>query len=453
MLARQVIARALKPAAQLSSPVLRQPRQTYIATPAFRTYARYKNHPKAPGSATTTPDQPVASSTGAARQTSPGTNLPRDQTWKPKDSIKFGGPAAAAGADAAGRVSSTASQDSPTDTAEYNTAADPSANTVAEGQPGPTPESVHPGDPTPSTARDQASANEEFQGTQDPAANTEAHTEADAEPRGPLPDLRQGIPSTFASEYGIGRETKSGETTQESEQGFDITAGDAPPPSGRGRRGGDGEEFSQKDYETSTDRRRARTFNYMFASMALFGVTGAAYLSRPFDDAEGIPTGIDPSHLTGWAPGSMYARATSRMSGSVEYYTEPTSRTLLPEVPEAQRAPYTLVLSLEDLMIHSGWTRENGWRTAKRPGIDYFIRYLSQYYELVVFTTVPSAMGDPVVKKLDPFHIIMWPLFREATKYENGKYIKDLAYLNRPLDKVIMIDTKAEHASNQPENA
>lgn len=141
------------------------------------------------------------------------------------------------------------------------------------------------------------------------------------------------------------------------------------------------------------------------------------------------------------------------MTGSVEYYTEPTSRKLLPDMPKQQQFPYTLVLSLEDLLIHSEWSREHGWRTAKRPGLDYFLRYLSQYYELVVFTSVPSTMGDPVIRKLDPFRIIMWPLFREATKYENGKYIKDLAYLNRPLDKTLIIDTNPDHVSNQPENA
>jgi import inner membrane translocase subunit TIM50 len=31
--------------------------------------------------------------------------------------------------------------------------------------------------------------------------------------------------------------------------------------------------------------------------------------------------------------------------------------------------------------------------------------------------------------------------------------VKDLSYLNRDLSKVIMIDTNAEHAALQPENA
>jgi import inner membrane translocase subunit TIM50 len=104
------------------------------------------------------------------------------------------------------------------------------------------------------------------------------------------------------------------------------------------------------------------------------------------------------------------------------YYTEPTFPKLLPDMDPAP--PMTLVLSLEDLLVHSEWTTKTGWRTAKRPGVDYFLRYLSQYYELVIFTSVRSTDADPIIRKLDPFRIVMWPLFREATRYEKGEYIK-----------------------------
>ena len=69
-------------------------------------------------------------------------------------------------------------------------------------------------------------------------------------------------------------------------------------------------------------------------------------------------------------------------------------------------------------------SREHGWRLAKRPGVDYFLRYLQQYYELVIFTSLPSYIADPMIKKLDPYHIVLWPLFREATRYQNGEYVK-----------------------------
>lgn len=41
--------------------------------------------------------------------------------------------------------------------------------------------------------------------------------------------------------------------------------------------------------------------------------------------------------------------------------------------------------------------RQHGWRTAKRPGVDYFIAYLSQFYEIVIFTTQPYYVRPSLV--------------------------------------------------------
>lgn len=46
-----------------------------------------------------------------------------------------------------------------------------------------------------------------------------------------------------------------------------------------------------------------------------------------------------------------------------------------------------------------------------------------------------------------------YKLFRDATRYVDGHVVKDLSYLNRDLSKVVMLDTNAEHASLQPDNA
>lgn len=137
----------------------------------------------------------------------------------------------------------------------------------------------------------------------------------------------------------------------------------------------------------------------------------------------------------------------------LSYYKEPAFEKLLPDPDPMFERPYTLVVSMDDLLIHSEWTREHGWRVAKRPGVDYFLHYLSQYYELVLFTSQPFAMAEPLVRKLDPYRFIVWPLFREATKYKDGEISKDLSYLNRDLSKVVVIDTNARHTRDQPENA
>lgn len=292
------------------------------------------------------------------------------------------------------------------------------------------------------------------QNAQAAAENTPPPPEPPAEPEAPsqpLPDLRQGIPSTFAAEYMSGKQqdTTEGQGEQAQTDNFDVE----PTAPEEGRKERRERDYDGERYETSMDKRRAANFYYLYLSIFGVSVLGAAYLGRPFGSKEEIPAGLSPEDASSWSPSSMYTRVRARMGNQLGYYTEPTFPKLLPEVPEGQRPPFTLVLSLEDLMIHSSWDREHGWRVSKRPGIDYFIRYLSQYYELVLFTSVPISIADPVIKKLDPFHFIMWPLGREATKYEKGEYIKDLEYLNRPLSKTLIIDTHAPHVKNQPENA
>ncbi|KZO92262.1 HAD-like protein [Calocera viscosa TUFC12733] len=79
---------------------------------------------------------------------------------------------------------------------------------------------------------------------------------------------------------------------------------------------------------------------------------------------------------------------------------------------------------------------------------------MSQFYEIVVFTTQYVYSAQPVLESLDPFSaFIQYRLFRESARMHNGELVKDLAYLNRDLSKVIMLDTVKEHAALQPDNA
>jgi mitochondrial import inner membrane translocase subunit TIM50 len=233
-------------------------------------------------------------------------------------------------------------------------------------------------------------------------------------PTRPLPDLTQGIPSTL--EYETMGSTVSGKPEGTS---LNLTGDPSQGPGGRGRG-----ELPASAYISSSERKRLKVANYMYATFALASLLGYIYLGRNWDSED--EERRHPDAPSGWALGLMWNRAKARMSDQMNYYSEPAFKKLLPDQstdPMFYR-PYTLVLSLEDLLVHSEWSREKGWRMAKRPGVDYFLRYLNQYYELVIFTSVPWAMAEPVIKKLDPYHIVNWPLFREATLYKNGEYIK-----------------------------
>ncbi|EME46892.1 hypothetical protein DOTSEDRAFT_70745 [Dothistroma septosporum NZE10] len=403
--------------------------------------------PRSPAPSSSRPPKPPAPKaypSASARQTSPGTAVPREQTWKPKDSIKFGGPAAASPS-AAGAAKAARGSESPVQGARP-TGPEPTqrGSPIEEAAPTsqePIAQRLDADAPAPGSLRDETHQRE--------AASEQR--EQPPQQTGPLPDLRQGIPSTFDFEFGAGKQKKETSEPESQEHKLDLTGTLADENQRQKER--EERQYDRSAYETSVDRRRAQMSNYLYATIGLSGVLGGLYLARPLSQSEEIPSGFEAEDIDGWSPGKMWARVRARFGNQTGYYTEPVFPKLLPDVPESQRPPYTLVLSLEDLLIHTTWDRQNGYRTAKRPGIDYFIRYLSQYYELVLFTSVPRAIADPVIAKLDPYHFIMWPLGREATKYEGGEYVKDLSYLNRPLEKTLIIDTHAPHVKNQPENA
>ena len=138
-----------------------------------------------------------------------------------------------------------------------------------------------------------------------------------------------------------------------------------------------------------------------------------------------------------------------------EDVNNPVFEKLLPDpLPFPYSRPYTLVIDLDDLLIHSEWSRDKGWRIAKRPGVDYFLGYLAQFYEIVLFTNQPFFTAGPIIEKLDPHRrMITYTLFKESCKTVDGKLVKDISYLNRDPSKVIMLDTNPESVSLQPENA
>lgn len=285
-------------------------------------------------------------------------------------------------------------------------------------------------------AAESSSAPEDNVASQKPAESAES----EPIPFHKLPDLTQGIPSTLEAEL----EQRAGKSQSQSQSALEVGAAEEAAGGGRGRGG-------REEYVSTSERNRKWWTRFMLAVAGSGSALSIAYMGRNWEDS--IEADRHPDIPNGWTPLLWWQRTKARWGESVSYYQDPAFEKLLPDPDPSFERPYTLCLSLDDMLIHSEWTREHGWRVAKRPGMDYFIRYLSQYYELVLFTTQPFGMAEPVVRKLDPFRFIMWPLYREATKYEDGEIVKDLSYLNRDLSKVIILDTNASHVRKQPENA
>lgn len=309
-----------------------------------------------------------------------------------------------------------------------------------------------PADPTLEQPRADLSPEQpEFESTASAQGGKDPNVEAAQTAQGAngasdlLPDLRHGIPSTFDKEF-----MDQLHKTQDARDEKDAAGQEhgPEPPEERSRRT---RESRGEEYVSSIERRRNAMFRYLGIVGVTFTLVGAGILGRNWDTLDEARKYHDAPD--GWSPSAIYKRLKTRLGDYFGYYTEPAFPTLLPKMGAGMMPPYTLVFSLEDLLVSSKWTPKDGWQVAKRPGVDYFLRYLSQYYELVLFTSVYSMNADMVLRKLDPFSIITFPLFREATRYVKGSVVKDLSYLNRELSKTIIIDTKKEHVQLQPENA
>ncbi|KAI8325841.1 HAD-like protein [Martensiomyces pterosporus] len=179
----------------------------------------------------------------------------------------------------------------------------------------------------------------------------------------------------------------------------------------------------------------------------LIGAIG--YYGRPFSTEE-TEKGLkdDPAKN---ALAQTWNRVVKRSGDVFSFLSEPATEKLLPD-PNEYTMPYTIVLSLDDMLIHMDWSKEYGWRIAKRPGLDHFLAYMASMFEVVIFSTQPSHSGMVVMERLDPLEYAPFRLYKDHMRNIDGKNYKDLTTINRDMSKVIMIDIDPEAFTMQPEN-
>ncbi|KAK4723588.1 hypothetical protein R3W88_026367 [Solanum pinnatisectum] len=111
-------------------------------------------------------------------------------------------------------------------------------------------------------------------------------------------------------------------------------------------------------------------------------------------------------------------------ASALDGFSKPTSDKLLPDLHPLEQHVFTLVLDLSETLIYSDWKRDRGWRTFRRPGVEDFLQYLAQYFEIVVYSDQLGMYVDPVIERLDPKHCIRYRLSRGDTRYVDGKHFR-----------------------------
>lgn len=216
-------------------------------------------------------------------------------------------------------------------------------------------------------------------------------------------------------------------------------------------------KFDEDKEREERRKRQARITNYTFIGLCtgLAGFAGWALYDwgRPKIGDDGHPV---EDEFSRYPTLQQYARRTwAQVRNYKRSFEEPSRELLLPDPvqPPYIQPKFTLVFETNGVLLHPEWTYQTGWRFKKRPFIDQFLQQCGPpLFETVAFTQDSPFTAGTLIETLDTQGMIMFKLFRDSTRYIDGKRIKDLNCLNRDMSKVIHIDWDREACSLNPHN-
>ena len=87
-----------------------------------------------------------------------------------------------------------------------------------------------------------------------------------------------------------------------------------------------------------------------------------------------------------------------------QLYSAPNHKILpdLPKLPPGYMHKKTILISLEDTILHTSWNSQNGLNSSKRPGVESFIQYLSPFFEIVIYSKHNQVKALSRMSLIDP---------------------------------------------------
>lgn len=171
---------------------------------------------------------------------------------------------------------------------------------------------------------------------------------------------------------------------------------------------------------------------------------------------------------------SSFSTHNTSYSGLDASLTRRSPLSLLPPVRPEHRNRNTLVLDLDETLVHSSSCRSSHDPTNPndmllsididgrqceifvklRPHLMDFLAAVGEMFEVVIFTASLAKYAAPLISRLDPqARYCHHQLYRQhCTLYERS-YVKDLTLLGRPLNKIIIVDNSPAAYLYQPRNA
>mmetsp|Transcript_48269 Transcript_48269/g.121508 ORF Transcript_48269/g.121508 Transcript_48269/m.121508 type:complete len:243 (-) Transcript_48269:142-870(-) len=146
----------------------------------------------------------------------------------------------------------------------------------------------------------------------------------------------------------------------------------------------------------------------------------------------------------------------SPVSPNAGVVTTPLRTVAIPVFTAYERRRKTLILDLDETLVHSTIypTHECDFNVSveidgnmfvfyvfKRPHVDFFLKKVSTWFKVVIFTASLRSYAEPVIQKLDKYKSASAHYFREScTPLENGAFVKDLTRNGFDASSTIIID-------------
>jgi len=116
-----------------------------------------------------------------------------------------------------------------------------------------------------------------------------------------------------------------------------------------------------------------------------------------------------------------------------------------PYIKSQTTKPYTLVLDLDETLLHYFEKNDYEGELRIRPGADNFLKLLSDHYEIVIFTAAMQDYADWALEHFEHKECISYRLYRQHALPFGGVYVKDLSRIGRDISKTIIVDNIAEN--------
>jgi Dullard-like phosphatase family protein len=128
----------------------------------------------------------------------------------------------------------------------------------------------------------------------------------------------------------------------------------------------------------------------------------------------------------------------------------------IPYIKNPPLKKYSLVLDLDETLIHFSIKNSKEGELYLRPYLTDFLLSVSEIYEIIIFTAGMKDYANLVlniIEKKIGRKIFDYRLFREHTIIdESQNHIKDLSKIGRDLKNILIVDNIAENFLYQPEN-